>query len=136
MGLPASMAARMAVHAASMSPRRNGSCSGISAARNACAFAGSEYPRLTSTLAVVSERPRALASAETSGRGHGVILHVPSYMQKTVERRSDGILKPRVRDELSLRRGLRRRVPRLPVQLQPDRFRAARERCGGEARPR
>src|SRR5678816_121383 len=88
------MAARIAAHAASMSPSRKGSWSGTSAARNARASAGSEYPRLTSTLAVVSERPSAPASAVTSGRGHGVSLHVPSYMQLTVEPGSDGILRP------------------------------------------
>src|SRR5262245_25047387 len=112
----------MAAQAAFMSPSRKGSCSGMAASRNPCAFAGSEYPRLTSTLAVVSERPSAPASAVTSGRGHGVILHVPSYMQLTVEPGSDGILSRGVRDQLPLRRRLRGRVPRVPVQLQPDRF--------------
>ena len=36
--LPAAIAARIAAHAASMSPRRNGSCSGMSASRNARAL--------------------------------------------------------------------------------------------------
>src|SRR4051794_36132756 len=126
----------MTSHAARMSPSRKGSCSGIAPSRKPRAFSGSPYPRLTRTLAVVSERPSAPAKAVTSGRRHGVSLHVPSYMEETVEPGSDGILRPRVRDELPLRRRLRRRVPGVSLQLQPDGFRAARERSCSKARAR
>ena len=77
---PPSMAARMAAQAPRMSPSRNGSCSGLAAERNASAASGSPYPRRTRTPAVVSETPRAFASATTSRRGHGRSVHVPSYI--------------------------------------------------------
>src|ERR1051325_6486871 len=52
-----------------MSPSWNGWCSGSFASRNARAFAGSPYPRLTSTLAVSGLSPSSLARASTSACG-------------------------------------------------------------------
>src|SRR3712207_2012616 len=67
----------MEAQAPSTSPRSRASCPGSSAARNARASAGSQKPRRASTLAVVSLTARSRASAATSSREHGRIVHVP-----------------------------------------------------------
>src|SRR5215217_7022282 len=70
MRVPAATARRIASTAARMSPSRNGSCSGSSAARNARAASASPYPRRTSTAARTSLTPSSEASASTSARSH------------------------------------------------------------------
>src|SRR5438105_9081895 len=77
---PSATAARIRSQAVRMSPRRNGSCGGSSPARNACAAAGSSYPRRTSTPAVSSLIPSEDASSACARCGHGRIVHVPSYI--------------------------------------------------------
>ena len=148
--------------AASMSPSRNGSWPGGSAARKALAASGSPYPRRTRTLAVASPTPSAVASRRPPCGGTDGSSRCPRASQFTVGPGSDGPLpeagSERTRlssdrgDRLELHVGgrLRRRVPRLPLQLQRDRLRAARQRRrrapaagragrarrGGDGRPR
>src|SRR5215218_7962820 len=77
----------MRSQAAAMSPRRNGSCPGGSAARNARAAAGSTYPRRTRTAAVSSLMPSSRARRRTSLDGHGRIVQLPCIAGQRYEAR-------------------------------------------------
>ena len=89
--------------------------------------------------------PELVWSARAFDASQSEIDHLPSTIgQATVRRPSDGgrcpepatILRVGGRGELLLRRGLRRRVPRLSLRVQRRRFRAARRRGRRQARAR
>src|SRR5437763_823732 len=70
---PPATAARIASHAAAISPRPSGSCAGSAPSRNARARVTSSYPRRTSTAAVVGLSSSPRASTATASRSQGSI---------------------------------------------------------------